>query len=274
MSLHSEKLNIHQNGELTYITFPLFDRFGIKHAFTTRKGGVSKGMYASFNTGFNNGDSREAVYENFRRLCSEIGVDERRLVFGKQTHTNNVRTVSPDDIGKGIVKPLDYDDVDGLVSNLPNVGLVTQYADCVPLLFFDPVKRVIATSHAGWRGTVKEIGAVTVARMEAEFGCRAEDVIAGIGPCIGQCCYEVDAPVVEGFDAIGYVDNDTILFPKGNGKYMLDLKEANRQILLHAGIKPENIDVADLCTCCCHEYLHSHRYTGGKRGNLGLIISL
>lgn len=274
MSLHSETLNIHQKGELIYITFPLFDRHGVRHAFTTRKGGVSEGMYASFNTGFNNGDSYDAVYKNFRRLCVEIGIDERSLVFGKQTHTNNIRTVSPEDIGKGIVKPLDYTDVDGLISNLPGVGLVTQYADCTPLAFFDPKKQVIATSHAGWRGTVKEIGRVTVERMTAEFGCSPDDIIAGIGPCIGQCCYEVDGPVVEGFDAIDYLNNDDFLTPKGNGKYMLDLKEANRLILLNAGIRPENIDVADLCTCCCHEYLHSHRYTGGKRGNLGLIISL
>ena len=274
MKLKSKTLNIHQVGDLVYITFPLFEKHGIKHAFTTKLGGVSEGMYATFNTGFQNGDKYEAVYENFRRLCSAIGIDERRLVFGKQTHTNNVRTVSTEDIGKGIVKPLDYDNVDGLVSNLANVGLVTQYADCTPLMFYDPENRVIATSHAGWRGTVAEIGKVTVEKMAREFGSKPENIIAAIGPSISQCCYEVDDPVVSAFKKIEYLNTDDFLKDKGNGKYMLDLKTANRNILINAGIRPKNIDIADLCTCCEHEYLHSHRYTGGKRGNLGLIISL
>lgn len=272
MNLKSKILNIHKKGELIYITFPLFDRFGIKHAFTTRMGGVSVGQYASFNTGFTNGDKHEAVYENFHRLCSALGIDEKRLVFAKQTHTNNVKAVTKEDIGKGIVKTLDYTDVDGLVSNLENVGLVTQYADCVPLMFCDVKNHVIATSHAGWRGTALQIGRVTVEKMISEFGCSADNIIAAIGPCIGKCCYEVDNPVYDAFERIGYLNMASIFEPLENGKFMLDLKEANRQILINAGIKPDNIDVADLCTCCSHEYLHSHRYTGGKRGNLGLII--
>lgn len=272
--LTSKTLNVNKKGELIYITFPLFEKYGVKHAFTTRHGGASTGMYASFNTGFTNGDRYEDVYENFRRLCDAIGIDEKRLVFGKQTHTNNVRVVSEADVGKGIVKELDYNDVDGLVSNLPQVGLVTQYADCVPLMFYDPKNKVIATSHAGWRGTAAQIGRVTVETMKNTFGSDPADIIAGIGPCIGQCCYEVDAPVYNAFAAIDYLKLNTFFEDKKDGKYMLNLKEANRQILVNAGIRPENIDVADLCTCCNHEHLHSHRYTGGKRGNLGLIIAL
>lgn len=272
--LQSKTLNIHNENGLVYITFPLFDKYGVKHAFTTRIGGVSEGMYASFNTGFSNGDKYENVYENFRRICKAIDVDERRLVFGKQTHTNNVRNVTEEDIGKGIVKPQDYDDVDGLITDLQNVGLVTQYADCVPLMFFDTKRRVIATSHAGWRGTCAEIGRVTVERMVSDFGCNTDDIIAAIGPCIGKCCYEVDDPVRDAFSALSYMDEKRILTKKENGKYMLDLKEANRIILNNAGIADKNIDIADLCTCCNHTYLHSHRYTAGKRGNLGLIISL
>lgn len=274
MKFESKTLNIHKEGELLYLTFPLFDKHNIKHAFTTRKGGASVGQYASFNTGFQNGDSYEAVYENFRRICSAINIDEKRLVFGKQTHTNNVRCVTDDDIGKGIIKPLDYDNVDGLISNLHGVGLVTQYADCTPLMFCDIKKRVIATSHAGWRGTAAQIGKVTVDKMVEVYGCERENIIAAIGPCIDKCCYEVDNPVYEAFSQIEYLSLGKIFTPKENGKYMLNLKEANKQILINAGIVPQNIDVADLCTCCNHEYLHSHRYTGGVRGNLGLIISL
>ncbi len=272
--LNSNTLNIHNQNGLLYITFPLFDKYGIKHAFTTRIGGVSEGQFSSFNTGITNGDKYESVYENYRRLCSAIGVDERRLIHTRQTHTNNVRTACEDDIGKGLIKPLDYTDVDGLVSNLEGVGLVTQYADCVPLAFCDVKKRVIATSHAGWRGTAKEIGRITIEKMVTEFGCNTDDIIAAIGPCIGECCYEVDDPVYDALTSIPYMRKDAIFKKKDNGRYMLNLKETNRIILMNSGIKQENIDVADLCTCCNHKYLHSHRYTGGKRGNLGLVIAL
>ena len=272
--LTSKSLNVKTDGLLVYLTFPLFEKAGVKHAFTTKMGGVSCGDFATFNTGFDRGDSKENVYENFRILCNAIGINEKNLVFSKQTHTNNVRTVTPDDIGKGIVKPLDYTDVDGLISNLPGVGLVTQYADCVPLVFYDKKKNIIATSHAGWRGTVLEIGRKTIEKMQKEFGSDPCDIIAGIGPSIGSCCYEVDDPVVDGFKKIPYINLSDILLDKGGGKYMLDLKAANKIILMNSGILENNIDVADLCTCCNHEYLHSHRYTAGKRGNLGLIVSL
>lgn len=273
MTLKSDTLNIHKEGELIYLTFPLFDKHGVIHAFTTRAGGVSESFYGSFNTSFSNGDRYESVYENFRRICSAIGLDEKKLIFSKQTHTKNIRTVSIDDIGKGIQKPLDYDDVDGLISNISGVGLVTQYADCVPLAFYDTRKKIAATSHAGWRGTVAEIGRVTIEQMKRDFDCNTEDIIAAIGPCIDKCCYEVDDPVYEAFSNIPYINKDDIFSPLGSGKYMLDLKTANKLILEKAGIKPENIDIADICTCCNHELLHSHRYTNGKRGNLGLIIS-
>lgn len=272
--LKSKTLNVCQNGTLTYLTFPLFERAGIKHAFTTKMGGVSTGDFATFNTGFDRGDSAENVLENYRIICKAIGIDEKRLVLSRQTHTNFVRTVTSDDIGKGIVKPIDYTDVDGLVSNLQNVGLVTQYADCVPLMFYDKEKNVIATSHSGWRGTAYEIGRVTVEKMVHELGCKRENIIAGIGPAIDKCCYEVDDLVIEEFKKLKYIKVEQIATKKDDGKYMLDLKGANKLILMNAGIREENIDVADLCTCCNHEYLHSHRYTGGKRGNLGLIISL
>ncbi len=271
--LTSKTMNVHQSGELVYLTFPLFDKHGVKNAFTTRHGGVSEGDCASFNTSFDRGDSPDAVVENMKRICAAIGANCKKLIYAKQTHTNNVRIVSEADIGKGIVKPLDYTDVDGLVSALPGVALITQYADCVPLAFYDTAKKIIATSHAGWRGTASEIGSETVTAMRS-LGSNPADIIAGIGPSIGNCCYEVDDPVYSAMKAIDYMPLEKIFKIKPNGKYMLDLREANRQILIHAGIPPENIDVADICTNCNSEHLHSHRATGGRRGNLGLIISL
>jgi len=272
--LKSNNLDIIIKGDLQYIQFPKLNACGaVRHTFSTRYGGVSEGECATMNLSFNRNDSRENVLENYNRLCSAVGIDTNNLVLSHQTHTNNVISVTGKDRGTGVTLP-SFDDVDGLITNEPDVALVTQYADCTPLLFCDPVKKVIATSHAGWRGTVKEIGKVTVDKMAEEYGCDKKNIIAGIGPCIGQCCYEVDDPVYNEFLKISYLKLDEIFIAKDNGRYMLNLVEANRQILLNAGILPENIDLSDICTCCNSNELHSHRATAGKRGNLAAIIQL
>ena len=273
MQMKSSTLNIKQNGGVTYITFPRLEATGaVRHLFSTRIGGVSEGQFASMNTRFT-GDRRESVEENYRRLCSAVGIDTKNLVLSHQTHTNNVKIVGKGDCGTGYSKP-PFCDIDGLITSESQVALVTQYADCTPLLFCDPIRRVCATSHAGWRGTASRIGEVTVEKMVQEFGSRREDIVAAIGPAICSTCYEVDTPVYEAFLASG-INLDSIFFPKGDGVHFnLDLKRANLNILLSCGILRENIDVADLCTCCNSEMLHSHRATGGKRGNLAAIIEL
>lgn len=273
--VESANLILNPKDKPFYITFPKLTATGaVNHAFTTRFGGVSKGMYSEMNMSFTNGDNRNDVLENYKRLCKAIGIDVNKVVLSHQTHTNNVRIINESDIGKGIFKERDYDDVDGLITNIPGVALVTQYADCTPLLFCDPVKKVVATSHAGWRGTASEIGRITVEKMQSNFGCNPNDIIAAIGPSIGQCCYEVDDPVYIPLCKLTYLNKDKIFIKKQNGKYMLNLWETNREILINAGIKEENIDVTDLCTNCHPDVFHSHRFTGGKRGNLGAIIAL
>ncbi len=272
--LISNTLKIVTKGDLQYIQFPkLLNCGAVRHLFSTRNGGVSQGDCATMNLSFNRNDKSENVLENYNRLCSAVGIDTSNLVLSQQTHTNNVITVTKEHCGTGVEKP-SFSDVDGLVTNTPGVALVTQYADCTPLLFCDPKKKVIATSHAGWRGTVKLIGEVTVQKMVNEFGCNREDIIAGIGPCIGQCCYEVDDPVYSEFEKLSFLNLGDIFIKKENGKYMLNLVEANRRILINAGILPQNIDASDICTCCNCKDLHSHRATAGKRGNLAAIIEL
>jgi len=273
--INSAKLKINTDGELCYITFPSFEKAGIvRHAFSTRLGGVSKGIYSTMNLSFCNGDEHDSVKENYKRICNAIGVDYKMCVLSKQTHTVNLRIVDEQDIGKGITRERDYDDVDGLITNIPGIVLVTQFADCVPLLFCDTKRKVIAASHAGWRGTVGKIGALTVQKMHDVFGSNPEDIIVGIAPSIMQCCFEVDEPVYKEFCKIDIVNiNDICEFKDGN-KYNIDLQKANRIILESAGIKPENITVTDLCTKCHSDVFHSHRATGGKRGNLGALISL
>lgn len=259
---------------LLYVTFPNLNDKKCITAFTTRMGGVSRGKYASMNMSFSNGDSSKSVRKNYDILFSALGLDPERAVLSQQTHTDNIRIVGERDIGKGIVIHRDYKNVDGLITNLKGVPLVTQFADCVPLLFYDPENEVIAASHAGWRGTVQEIGRKTVEKMAEAFGSDPKKIKVAIGPSIGQCCYEVDAPVFENFSLLSYIKPESIFECKANGKYMLDLWTANRLILEHAGIKPKNICVTDLCTCCNSQFFHSHRASGGNRGNLAAVIAL
>ncbi len=271
--MKSNTLNICKNGDITYITFPKLDATGlVRHIFSTKLGGVSPYPYGPMNMSFNL-DTRENVIKNYELLCACVGIDTSHLVLSKQTHTNNVMVVNKSHCGTGYDKD-SFQDIDGLITNESGVALVTQYADCTPLIFCDPVKKVIATSHSGWRGTVKEIGKITVEKMQKEFGCNPADIIACIGPCISKCCYEVDTPVYEEFKKLEYLKLDEIFTDKGEGKYWLDMAQANKQVLLNAGIKPENMDISDLCTNCNADTLHSHRATKGQRGTIGVIIEL
>ncbi len=273
--MESKCMTLHKKGEVLYLTFPLFEKAGgVKHAFSTRFGGKSRGHCSTMSFGFSLGDDENAVAQNFDIFCSAFGAKAQNCVLSQQTHTANLRVVTSLDKGKGLFCERDYTDIDGLITNEPDLILVTQYADCTPLAFFDPVRRVVATSHAGWRGTVQEIGKKTVEMMRTEFGCEPSDILCGIGPNIGKCCYEVDNPVIDKIKELSYLDFDACYTDKGKGKYMLDLKETNRQILLSAGVRPENIDVSELCTCCNSDTFHSHRASGGKRGTLALMIGL
>ena len=164
--------------------------------------------------------------------------------------------------------------IDALITNEKGVALVTHSADCCLLGFFDPKKQVIASAHAGWRGTVGEIGRKVIEKMITDYESNPQEILAILAPSISKCCYEVDDPVLNEFKKLDYLDLSKIFFPKENGKYMLDLWEANAQILENAGIKRENIEITDICTNCQSEFFHSHRATGGRRGVNGLFREL
>lgn len=268
-------------GELEYLTYPMLEETGIvTHMVSTRLGGVSRGIFSTMNYSYARGDETEAVDENFRRTAEVFGASADAFVCSDQTHTTNVRVVTEKDRGKGVTCPKDYRDVDGLLTNVPGLILSTFYADCVPLLFVDPVHRAIGCSHSGWRGTVAEMGRVTVEAMKKEYGSRTADILAAIGPSICQECYEVSRDVAEQFEALfsrekySFVDIGDILLDKKNGKYQLDLWAANRAVLLAAGILEEHLSVTDICTCHNPDYLFSHRASQGKRGNFGAFIML
>ncbi len=265
-----------RKGEMGYLTFLGLHKTGVvKHLFTTREGGVSTGIFSTMNLSYTRGDEKEAVDENYRRVAACLDVSTEDMVCSDQTHTDHVRLVTAADRGKGVVKPKDYKDVDALITREKGIVLCTFFADCVPLFFVDPVREAIGMSHSGWRGTVQKIGKKTVEAMEEHFGTNPRDVHAAIGPSICQDCYEVSEDVIEEFRKVFSepVWKD-LFYPGVPGKYQLNLWEANRRIMLEAGIPEENIEVTDICTCCNPELLFSHRASHGQRGNLGAFMML
>ncbi len=261
-----------EGGErMEFLTFPTLEETGIvKHLFTTRAGGVSEGEYASMNLSFTRGDDPARVAENYRRVSLVLDCRPEDMVASHQTHTTNIRKVTGADRGKGITRPRGWEDVDGLITDVPGIVLVTYFADCVPLYFVDPVHKVIGLAHSGWRGTAAGMGTLMVKAMEEAYGTRPEDIWAAIGPSVCADCYEVGEDVAEQF-----VKFQDVLKPCAeSGKYQLDLWEANRQNLLLAGMRSEKIAVTDICTCCNAEYLFSHRASKGRRGNMGAFLAL
>ncbi len=253
-----------------YLAYPLLEKTGaVRHGFSTRLGGVSTGHCATMNISTTRGDDPAAVEENRRRIAKAIGVRAENMTYTNQTHTTNVAVVEAKDRGKRFME------TDGMVTNVPEICLVTFYADCVPLFFVDPVHRAIGLSHSGWRGTVGKMGKVTIERMREEYGTDPAQVVAAIGPSICQDCYEVSVDVIEKFRE--NFDKDLwpeLFYEKADGKYQLNLWRANQAVLTEAGVQGENIAVTNLCTHCNPDILFSHRSTGTARGNLSAFLAL
>lgn len=266
-------LNTAENG-VAYLTFELFEKAGVMHGFSTRKGGVSKGIYESMNLSFHRGDEFEHVLQNHRLFSEAVGYDYRDAVFSDQVHGTKIARVTEKDKGCGMNGEKGIPGMDGLVTDIRGIPLMTFYADCVPLLFFDPVRGVIGAAHAGWRGTVAGIGKCMVDVLGG-MGCDREDILAVIGPSICADCYEVSGDVAEQFfAAFPEKNHGALLFEKENGAYMLDLWKANRLILESSGLKSEHIQSPDICTFHNPELMISHRYTEGRRGNMAAVIML
>lgn len=260
---------------VAYLTFPVFDELSfLRHSFSTRIGGVSTGEFSTMNLSFNRGDDDGNVLENYHRICDAVGYDFQKLVASAQDHHTVVRRVTSQEAGIGIWKPRDLQSVDGLITNEPGVVLVTYYADCTPLYFVDPARKAIGLSHAGWRGTVAEMGRHTVEAMTAAFGTDPQDLLVAIGPSIGQCCYEVDDPVAAAVGRLSYIRPSDVLEPKENGRYQLNLWALNRQIIAHAGVPLEQIHIGGVCTRCNSDLLFSHRVMGARRGGLAAMLSI
>jgi len=263
----------HRNGSLLYTTADSFTAAGgVRHAFLTRHGGVSRGYLSSLNLGFNRGDEPENVRENYRIVCDTFSFSPDRCVLSLQVHEDGIRRVTEADAGKGLVRERDYE-ADGLMTDVPDLPLFIFTADCVPLLFYDPVHRAVAAVHAGWRGTALDIAGKAVAAMAEAYGTRPGDLLAAVGYCIRKCCFETDRDVPEAMEPLLDAQAGPFLGQTGE-KFHVDLQGINRALLLRRGVPAGNISVLPHCTVCMHDTYWSHRYTAGRRGSQASVICL
>lgn len=242
-----------ERGGVPYLSFKALEDTGmVVNGFSTRLGGASKGRFATMNFSYSRKDDPADVLENFTRMADALGVERDRMVVSYQTHTTNVRRVTREDEGKGVIRERDYKDVDGLITDVPGITLVTFYADCVPLYLVDQAHRAIGLSHSGWRGTVKRMGQVTMDAMKEAFGTRPEDLTVCIGPSICRDCFEVGEEVAEAFaEAFDARYRDELYSANGKpGKYQLDLWKANEIIFREAGVPKGQIHTTNICTMC------------------------
>lgn len=272
----SNQVIVHKEKDgIEYIQFKkLLDyKDRLAHCFSTRickEEGTGNG---ELNLRFDGCASREAVVENYKKLCSAIDVDYRNLVFSKQVHEDVIRVVGPENKGEGILSPRPEGGCDGLVTGTANVALATLYADCVPVLFYDPVKNIAAMSHAGWKGTVKKIAAKTVKFLHDTYDCETKDIIACIGPSIGPCCFEVDQPVaIEFKKAFEFWPEIIEVLPSGKSK--INLWKTNQLQLMQAGLYEQNIQISQLCTVCNSDIFFSYRANKGQTDRMAAIMQL
>lgn len=258
------------------IKYKAFEQYpDIIHGFSTRLGGVSVDYLYSLNLSFSRGDDIDNVITNNLRFAKALGYDFDNRVFSDQVHDTKIYVVDEKDKGKGVALKEYIKNIDGLVTNVRDIPLITFYADCVPLYFYDKVKSIVGLAHSGWKGTVNNIAAEMIKTMKNTYGSNTADIITAIGPSICMDCYEVSHDVAEQFiSKYSSIEISQMLEDKGNGKYQLNLHQACRFNLLNAGILEENISMPDICTCCNPEVLYSHRASNGLRGNLAAVIML
>lgn len=232
----------------------------VTHAFCTRCGGISEGPFSSLNTGFLVGDREEDVHRNLALIGEAFAIPAERLVLMGQVHGDRIFILDGDGPPPGSIP-----ECDGLITDRPGVALGIRTADCVPLLFVDRVRRVIGVAHAGWRGTTLRIASRMVDLFEKLFSSRVEDIMTAVGPAIGVCCYQVDAPVYTALSSRPGAESFLHPCPE-DGRWMLDLASANRIELMERGVPAGNILSAGHCTACRQDIFFSHRASHGCTG--------
>lgn len=254
-------------------TFSLFPKDEVTLGFSCRTGGKSTGRFSSLNMGLHVGDDRETVFENRRLFLKALALDAESLVTPEQVHGDRIYCVTEKDAGRGAHF---YEEAvkgtDALVTNVRGLPLLLCYADCVPIVFYDAQHHAIGVAHGGWKGTVKHIAAKTVQVMAETFGTKPEKLVAGIGPSIGPCCYEVGETVAAAFhEAFPKVKN---IVRNVGGKPHVNLWEANARQLVEAGVLASSIERAETCTSCNHARYYSYRADGKETGRLAAVLAL
>ena len=266
------------SGLLPMVESPLFQReTGIQHGFSTRKGGVSKEHLTSLNLSFSVEDARENVLENFRRIGERFGKTPEDFVLSKQSHETKVLKVGTKDRGKGITKERDYEGIDALITDEEGLILSCFSADCVPILFYDPIRKAVGACHSGWRGTKGKILRNVVEEMRKHFSSNPADILIAIGPSISKEQYIVSEDLglsfLEDYPDLGE-DSSSPIQRISKDKFQLDLWDLNRRIALDSGIREEHISISGYCTMENPELFFSHRYSQGRRGLQGAFICL
>jgi polyphenol oxidase len=242
------------------------------HFVTSRNGGISKHPFHSLNVGLHTADIPESVFENRARLAKETGIAVEKFLYASQIHSGDVKVIDQESITNGILAQTPQ--TDATITALPGICLMVMVADCVPLLLFDPVKRVSAVIHAGWRGTVKHITSNTVRVMVDKFGCDPAEIIAGIGPSIGPCCYGVGDEVREVVEKSFGTAQGYLVKKDGSSKPHFDLWYANQRQLTDSGLKQGNIETSRLCTFCNTDIFYSSRADKGITGRFAAGICI
>lgn len=268
---------IHENNGVKWVSLPLLEKAGgVSHGFAMRFGGVSEGPFWSLNLGWNRPDDKAAIRENYQRLADAAGFSYESMALVSYCHGDGVEVARAGDGGMGFPGGARYPDCDGLVTCERGVTLTTLHADCMPLFLYDPVRQAGAMVHAGWRGASLRVGQKAARKMIEAFGCRAENILAGIGPSICEACFEVDAPVMEIFKE-NFPNVPCIRWQEDTQKYHVDLWRVMGAQLLDAGLLPEHIMLSGLCTCCGEGFFSYRRdkkaigETGAMAGFLRLL---
>lgn len=237
----------------------------VTHGVFSRRGGVSEGPFASLNLSMSVPDERDRVYANRRQVYGLFGRDTDTVVHAHLVHGNDVAAVTQAQNGSWV------EHVDGLMTNEPGCVLTMNFADCAPLLIYDPRRHAVGLAHGGWRGTAANVAGALVAAMASEFGSDPTDMVAAVGPCIGPCCYEVGDDVVSAISETFSAPESVLSYPNGSRAHF-DLPEANRRQLAGAGV--EQVELSGLCTACRTDLFFSHRAEKGRTGRFGVVIAL
>ena len=251
---------------ISFLSSPLIEAKGVRHAFLSRRGGVSSAPFETLNFDERDTDAPENIRENRRIIGQAFGINAERLVTVNQVHGNTVHLVTEKNIG-GLTP-----DADAIITGLKSVPIGIMTADCLPIIIYDPVNNAIGAAHGGWKGTALGVAVRTIEAMAESFGTAARDVVAALGPHIGPCCYQVKGNVIDEFEK-AFGDTSSYIKKSGDG-FTLDLGAATIKQLEEIGVEPEKINALCPCTSCNNGDFFSYRKDGGRTGRQLSFITL